>query len=141
MILGLGTDIIENERIERIYRSFKNRFLNRIFTEQEIEYSISHSDPIPYLAGRFAVKEAAIKALNLQGSAGFAWKDIEVCGQIFGKKRLAFHNGAQRVADRLCVEKSHISLSHSNSLSIAVVILENMQNQIQIRAKSLDSKQ
>ena len=132
MILGLGSDIIENARIEQIYKRHGKRFLNRIFTEKECEYAFSHSDPIPYLAVRFAAKEAVVKALNLQEKreAGllhksFTWKDIEVSGKTFGKKRLVFHNEAKSLAEKLEVKHKHISLSHCETLSIATVILEN----------------
>ncbi|MCB1319628.1 MAG: holo-ACP synthase, partial [Leptospiraceae bacterium] len=87
MILGIGTDIIENHRIGEVYRRYGHRFLNRIFTEEEIQYAESHEDPVPYLAARFAVKEAAVKALNIQGGQGISWKDVEVVGKIFGKKQ------------------------------------------------------
>ena len=125
MILGIGSDIIENTRIAELYQRHRERFLKRVFTQEEHEYALSHSDPIPYLAVRFAAKEAAVKALNLQKGAGLAWKDIEICGKGFGKKRLAFHNQARNLAEKLKVRHHHISLSHCDSFSIAVVILES----------------
>lgn len=126
MILGLGTDIVENARIAEMYRRYNKRFLQRIFTEEEISYSLSHADPVPYLAARFAVKEAAVKALNLPGGAGLSWKDVEVGGKIFGKKELRFHNQTLKLAEKAGVQRMHISLSHNRDTSMAVVILEGM---------------
>lgn len=125
VILGIGSDIIENARVEKLYKGHGKRFLERVFTQEEREYAFSHSDPIPYLAVRFAAKEAAIKALNLQRAAALSWKDIEIGGKTFGKKRLVFRNKAHSLAEKLKVKRRHISLSHSDALSIAVVILES----------------
>ena len=125
MILGLGSDIVENERIAKLYRHYGQRFLHRLFTLTEIDYALARKDPIPYLAARFAVKEAAIKALNLPGATGgISWQDIEICGKSFGKKTLALYNQAQKAANSLNATRYHISLSHSEHFSMAVVILE-----------------
>lgn len=130
MILGIGSDIVENARIAQLYKAHGKRFLKRVFTEEECEYALSHRDPIPYLAARFAAKEAAVKALSLGEGAAFAqksfgWKDIEICGKTFAKKRLAFHNQARALAEELKVKRRHISLSHCDNFSIAMVVLES----------------
>ena len=132
MILGLGSDIIENARIEQLYKCHKKRFLKRIFTEEECQYAFSHKDPIPYLAVRFSAKEAAVKALNLQERRergffhkSFGWKDIEISGKDFGKKKLVFHNQAHNLAEKLKIKHKHLSLSHCDTFSIATVILED----------------
>ncbi len=125
MIVGLGSDIVENERIEELYNKHKEKFLKRIFTKNEIDYALGHSNPIPYLASRFAVKEATVKALNLQGFSGFSWKDIEVCGKNFGKKTLSFHRKALELTREKKVTNQQISLSHCDHFSMAVVILES----------------
>lgn len=127
MILGLGTDIVENDRIGDLFEKYGERFLKRVYTEEEIEYALSHENPVPYLAARFAVKEAAVKSLNLPGASGISWKDIEVAGKIFGKKRLQLHGQARRFADEIGVSKMHLSLSHNRDISLAVVILESAQ--------------
>ncbi|MCR9144934.1 MAG: holo-ACP synthase [bacterium] len=126
MILGMGTDIVENDRIREVYEKHGRRFLNRIFTEEEIQYSLSHEDPVPYLSARFAVKEALVKALSLPGGAGLSWRDVEVSGKIFGKKELVLHNKARAIAAEKGANRYHISLSHSRNMSLAVVILEKV---------------
>ena len=125
MILGLGTDIIENERIAGIYRRRGRRFLERLFTEEEINYALSRENPVPHLAARFAVKEAAIKALNLREMVGLKMKDVEVAGRVFGKKNLVLHGRAREIADKMGAKRFHISLTHTSSISMAVVIMED----------------
>lgn len=125
MILGIGTDLVENERIREAFEKYGERFLKRIFSEDEIDYSLSHNDPVPYLSARFAVKEAAVKALNLIGQSGISYKDVEVSGKVFGKKKLVLSNRAREIADQKGVADFHISLTHTDSLSMAVVILES----------------
>ncbi|MBX7057258.1 MAG: holo-ACP synthase [Leptospirales bacterium] len=128
MIVGLGADIVENSRIAHMLERHGQRFLERIYTPEEIEYSVSHEDPVPYLSARFAVKEAAIKALNLPGGAGLSWRDVETAGRIFGKKRLALHGRAAAAAQTLGANRTHLTLTHSREWSMAVVILEQIQD-------------
>lgn len=124
MIVGLGTDIVENDRIRETYQKFGDRFLKRIFSDDEIEYAQSHADPVPFLAARFAVKEAGIKALTYPGEV-IDMKDIELAGKTFGKKELVFSGKAKEIADKKKATKVHVSISHSETVSMAVVILEN----------------
>lgn len=125
MILGLGTDLVENHRIREALDKFGDRFLKRVFSEEEIQYSLSHQDPVPYLAARFAVKEAAIKALNLTEQVGLSYQDVQVAGKVFGKKKLVLSRKARELADAMGVQQFHISLTHTDGMSMAVVILEN----------------
>lgn len=125
MILGLGTDLVENHRIREAMDKFGDRFLKRVFSDEEIQYSLSHQDPVPYLAARFAVKEAAIKALNLTEQVGLSYQDVQVAGKVFGKKKLVLSRKARELADAMGVQQFHISLTHTDGMSMAVVILEN----------------
>ncbi len=127
MILGLGTDIVENSRIAKLYRRYGQQFLERLFTEEEIDYALSHNDPVPYLAARFAVKEAVVKALSFSGNSGLNWKDVEVAGKIFGKKKLVFRNRALKAVNEVGANRYHISISHTHNYSTAVVILEQLK--------------
>jgi holo-[acyl-carrier protein] synthase len=124
MIIGLGNDIIENQRIRDMYKKFGDRFLERIFNEEEISYCLSHRDPVPHLAVRFAVKEAAIKALNLKGITGILMRDAVIDGHYFGKKTLRLEGRLKDYADKLGVSHLHLSMSHSSIHSMATVILE-----------------
>lgn len=124
MILGLGTDIVENHRIDTMFHKYSNHFLNRIYTQEEIDYCLKHENPTPYLAARFAVKEAAVKALNIQGRIGLLYRDIEVAGSVFGKKKLRLKGKAETIAENLGVKYHHLSLTHTDHISMAVVIFE-----------------
>ncbi len=124
MIVGIGTDIIENDRIGALFHKHGERFLKRIFTPDEIQYSLSHADPVPYLAARFAVKEAAIKSLNLSGAAEIRMRDVAVAGKVFGKKKLEFTGRVAELVHQMGANRFHVSLSHTHTMSMAVVILE-----------------
>jgi holo-[acyl-carrier protein] synthase len=124
MILGIGTDIIEHKRIEKIYKNYGKKFLERYFNEDEIEYSLSKPNPIPYLAARFAVKEAVIKTLNIRHRIGLLYKNIEVSGRTFGKKQLKLKGKIAEIAKEKGVKNYHLTISHSENFSIAIVILE-----------------
>jgi len=125
MILGIGTDLVENERIEKAYRQFGIRFLKRIFTEEEITYSTGYPDPIPHLSARFAAKEALIKSLNIQESIGIRFSDIEISGRNYGKKRITLYNKIESMAQERGVNRLHLTMSHAKGMSMAVVVLED----------------
>ena len=78
MIVGIGNDLMEIERIRQAHQRWGDRFLRKIFTEAEREYAARKSDPFPSLAARFAAKEAGAKALGTGIARGVYWKDIEV---------------------------------------------------------------
>ncbi|MDH5654789.1 MAG: holo-ACP synthase [Spirochaetia bacterium] len=126
MILGLGTDIVENDRIAALYKKHKKRFLTRIYTDEEIAYAEEHIDPVPHLAARFAAKEAFIKCLNLTGKNlnGISMKDVEVAGKNFGKKRMRLSGKTKKHVEKMGGAQIHLSISHTDTFSMAVVILE-----------------
>ncbi len=125
MIVGVGTDITENDRIARIYNRFGDSFLNRVYHASEVDYCKQLTDPIPCLAARFAAKEAFVKALGLSDATTVRYKDIEVNGSQRGKKQLRLHGTAKEFLENLKVSSTHMSISHGRDSSIAVVILES----------------
>ncbi len=125
MIVGVGTDIVEHKRIEKIYNNFGKKFYERYFSLDEIEYSLSKIDPVPYLAARFAVKEALIKSLSIKHRIGLYYKNIEVRGKNFGKKQVHVSGKIAEMIQEKQVQKIHFSISHSENYSIALVILES----------------
>lgn len=125
MILGLGTDIVENRRIRKIYERFGEKFLRRVYTEGEISYCLKFNDPVPRLAARFAVKESAVKAMNFKQFSGVSLKDVEVKGNDFGKKSLILHGDMQKLAEQKGIKKMHLSMSHARNSSTAVVVFED----------------
>lgn len=124
MIVGVGTDIVEHKRIEKILNKYGKKFYERYFSTDEIEYSLSKDDPVPYFAARFAVKEALIKSLNIRHRIGLFYKNIEVQGKSFGKKQVHVTGKIAEMMQEKKVSKIHFSISHSENFSIALVILE-----------------
>ena len=121
MILGIGVDIVEVQRLEKTVTRFGNRFLNRVFTEQEIAYSMSKTHSYQKLASRFAAKEAAFKAL---GTGVTTWKEAETTIEPSGKPNLKLHGQAAAHAGSLGVVRNHISASDTERHAVAVVVLE-----------------
>jgi len=121
-IIGLGVDLTDIPRIAQTYAQYGDRFLKRVFTEGEIAYCMRHRDPVPSLAGRFAAKEAAMKALGTGHSRGVLWKDVEVFRQ-FGPPQLRLHGGAAVHAARLKVARSLLTITHTDTLAMAQVIM------------------
>ena len=121
-INGLGLDATDIPRIAETYARYGDRFLRRIFTDGEIAYCTRRRDPVPHLAGRFAAKEAAMKALGTGHSRGELWKDVEVVRH-GGPPQLRLHGGAARRAEAMGMTKSLLTITHSESLALAQVIL------------------
>ena len=121
-IIGLGFDTTDIPRIKATYDRYGERFLRRIFTDGEIAYCMRRRDPVPSLAGRFASKEAAMKALGTGHSRGVLWKDIEVV-RFGGPPQLRLHGGAARRAEAMGVRKSLLTITHSEALAMAQVIM------------------
>jgi holo-[acyl-carrier protein] synthase len=121
-IIGIGLDATEIDRIEAAVARFGDRFLRRVFTEGEIAYATRRRNPAPHLAGRFAAKEAAMKALGTGHSQGVLWRDIEVV-RVSGPPQLRFHGGAARRFERMNAGGSLLTITHSQTLAIAQVML------------------
>ena len=121
-ILGLGFDATDIPRIRKTFDRYGERFLQRVFTDGEIAYCTRRRNPVPHLAGRFAAKEAAMKALGTGHSRGVLWKDIEVV-RVGGPPQLRLHGGAARQAARLHVRSSLLTITHSDALAMAQVLL------------------
>jgi holo-[acyl-carrier protein] synthase len=122
-ILGLGFDATDIPRVAEVYERYGDRFLRRVFTEGEIAYCTRRRNPVPHLAGRFAAKEATMKALCTGHSRGVLWKDIEVFRQ-GGPPQLRLHGGAARRAEQMGVQRSLLTITHSDALAMAQVILQ-----------------
>ena len=125
MILGLGTDIIDNRRIDKTIQKYGIRFKERCFTKEEIKRSKSKSFNNNFFAKRYAAKEACAKALGTGLARGVFWKDIEIINNEFGKPYIKLYNKAlERIND---ISKSsyiiEVSLSDEKNYSIANVII------------------
>jgi holo-[acyl-carrier protein] synthase len=121
-IIGIGLDATDLPRIAETLKRYGDRFLHRVFTDREIAYCTRRRDPVPHLAGRFAAKEAAMKALGTGHSRGVLWKDIEVV-RGGGPPQLQLHGGAARRAESMQVRRSLVTITHSETLALAEVML------------------
>ena len=121
-IIGIGMDATDLPRVADLLERYGERFLHRVFTDGEISYCTKRRDPVPHLAGRFAVKEAAMKALGTGQSRGVVWKDIEVV-RAGGPPRLQLHGGAARRAESMGMKQSFVTITHSETLALAQVLL------------------
>lgn len=121
LISGIGTDIVEIERIKRIAGRKGNRFLKRIFTETEREFCAGRVDPYPCLAARFAAKEAVFKCLGT-GLAGCRWTDVEVTRDTNGAPEILLGGNAGLIARNAGVVRVMVSISHDRDRAIAFAL-------------------
>lgn len=124
MIIGTGIDIIEVGRIESSHEKFGERFLKRILRPAEIEYCLSHKRPAPFLAARFAAKEAVSKAFGTGIGAQLGWQDVEVGRKQSGEPFVILHGGGLRLLEQRNARMVHLSLSHTEAYAAAVAVLE-----------------
>ncbi len=125
MILGIGIDIIEVSRIQSSHEKFGDRFLNRILHPNEISYCLSHKLPAPFLAARFAAKEAISKAFGTGIGAQLGWHDMEIARRDSGEPFVILHGPGQKLLRARGGQSVFISLSHTQAHAAAVAILES----------------
>jgi holo-[acyl-carrier protein] synthase len=121
-IIGLGIDATDIPRIAATLARYGDRFLHRCFTDGEIAYCQRRREPAIHLAGRFAAKEAAMKALGTGHTQQVLWKDVEVVRH-GGPPQLRFHGGAIRRFERMSAGSSLLTITHSDALAIAQVMI------------------
>ncbi|MBI5385991.1 MAG: holo-ACP synthase [Verrucomicrobia bacterium] len=125
MILGTGIDLVELERIRSSLEKFGERFLKRILHPGEIAYCLTHQDPAPFVAGRFAAKEAISKAFGTGICGKLGWLDMEVGRKPSGEPFVILHEGGLKLLAERGGRKVHLSLSHTHHHATAVAILED----------------
>jgi holo-[acyl-carrier protein] synthase len=125
MIVGLGMDITEVDRIEAAIRRHGRSFLERVFTPNEIAYCEKHRNRAERFAARFAAKEAAMKALGTGWARGVRWVDIEVMREPTGKPTLRLSGASRTIADGLGVRNIALTITHSGNMALAEVIFES----------------
>src|SRR6185312_12578508 len=125
--VGIGIDIVDCARIESSIARFGDRFLQRVFTEGEIAYSQSMKFPARHFAARFAAKEALSKAFGTGIGKSMGWRDLDVRKKESGEPYVVLSGGAERMAQERGIEKVWISLSHTETIGMATIILEMRQ--------------
>lgn len=122
-ILGTGIDLVDNARIAASIEKFGDRFLHRIFTEEEIAYCAPFPDPVPHYAARFAAKEAVSKAFGTGIGKALGWKEIEVCRNPSGAPFIRLHGGGIELAAQRGATQVYVSLTHTNTHAAANALL------------------
>ncbi len=111
MVYGIGIDIIEIDRIKESVESYGDKFLNKVFTKTELDYSLNKPNKYQHLAARFAAKEAIAKALSFNGDRGFKWKDIEIYNEPNGMPSVKLFNDLLKILGS--GKELKITMSHS----------------------------
>jgi holo-[acyl-carrier protein] synthase len=124
-VLGIGVDLVECARIQHSIDRFGERFLHRVFTDGEIQYSMSMKFPARHLAARFAGKEAVTKAFGTGIGKAMGWRNIEIRKKPSGEPFLMFSGLAQELATKRGVTSALITLSHTDHHAMAVVVIED----------------
>jgi holo-[acyl-carrier protein] synthase len=123
MIIGIGTDIVQVSRIERVLK--KNpRFEQKVFTPAESAYCNSRANPAQSFSARFAAKEALMKALGTGWDNGISWLEIEVLNNEFGKPAISLSGTCAEAALSMGIKRLHLSLSHEKEYAIAYLVAE-----------------
>jgi len=125
MIVGSGIDMAEIGRIQQSVERYGQRFLDRIYTAAEQAYCLRKRKAAESFAARFAAKEAGAKALGTVISYGVNWLEIEVGREPSGRPTLLFHGRAAQMAARLGATRAALSITHTNELAMASVVLED----------------
>jgi holo-[acyl-carrier protein] synthase len=124
VILGTGIDIIEVTRIASSYEKFGEKFVNRILLPDEIAYCLTHKNPAPFLAVRFAAKEAISKAFGTGIGAALGWRDMEIRRKESGEPFVVLHGKGQTLFAARGAKQLLVSLSHTENYAAATAVLE-----------------
>jgi len=127
MIVGTGVDMVAVKRIQGAVDRHGDRFLKKIFTPAELEYSRNRARMFEHLAARFAAKEGVLKALGTGAARGATLRDVEVVNDELGKPTIRLHGHTRCLADEQQVRRIHLSISHTDDLAIAQVVMERAE--------------
>lgn len=124
MIYGIGIDLVENIRMEKIVKKWGTKLIDKIFSRGEIAYCSRHANASIHYGARFAAKESFLKALGIGLGMGVKLSDVEVVSDQDGKPSLALYGEASVQIKKKKIIKIHLSLTHTKKYSIAMVVLE-----------------
>ena len=124
MIYGIGVDLVHIGRMEKVLKKWRKRFINRVFTIEEIEFCNKRAFPPSSFAMRFAAKEAFSKAIGLGMRGGIRWRDIEVFHFPGGRPGLRLQGKASQICREKKIVGSHLSLTDEGDYGVAMVVLE-----------------
>jgi holo-[acyl-carrier protein] synthase len=121
-VVGIGNDIVECLRIAQMIERHGELFISRVYTSHEIEYCSTRKAATQHYAGRWAAKEAVLKALGTGWIRGITWRDVEVRNRQGGKPTIALAGGAREICEKLGIGEMQISISHCRSHATAIAI-------------------
>jgi holo-[acyl-carrier protein] synthase len=124
MIYGIGIDLVENDRLAKIVAKWGSKFLERVFSESEINYCEKHAQSSVNYGARFAAKESFLKALGIGLGMGVKLREIEVVHDEKGKPDLVLWGEARMQIEKRDIIKVHLSLTHTRTYATAIVLLE-----------------
>jgi holo-[acyl-carrier protein] synthase len=123
-IIGTGIDITECLRIAQMIERHGELFITRVYTDAEIEYCTTRKAATQHYSGRWAAKEAVLKALGTGWRRGISWRDIEICNDRKGAPTVNLRGGARDVMEKAGIRRLHVSISHCRSFAVAHVVAE-----------------
>lgn len=123
MIFGIGTDIVQIQRIERLHEKYGEHFIRRLLLPAEVDAFRAQSRPARFLAMRFAAKEAIVKAMGTGFANGIWIRDVGVSANEFGRPGIIWSERGQRLRERLGIGEGHITLTDEAGLVVAVAVL------------------
>ena len=126
-VLGIGTDITECLRIAQMIERHGELFVDRVYTPDEVRYCQQRKQATQHFTGRWAAKEAVLKALGTGWVRGISWRDVEVCNQPGGRPVCVLRGGAKAAGDRLRIEEVLVSISHCHTHATAYAIAVGSQ--------------
>jgi holo-[acyl-carrier protein] synthase len=121
-IVGIGTDVVECLRIAQMIERHADLFINRVYTPAEIRYCQGRKQHTQHFAGRWAAKEAVLKALGTGWKRGISWRDIEVANEAGGRPLATLTGGAREAAEKLGIDEVMVSISHCRSHAVAYAL-------------------
>lgn len=124
MVVGLGIDIVEVHRLRSALEKGE-AMAKRVFTEPELDYCQARKNKYQHFAGRFAAKEAALKALGTGWQEGIRWQDVEVVPDKKGKPELNFYGKAKEIFKEFSAKRALVTITHASDYAVAVVVLED----------------
>ncbi|MBI3358220.1 MAG: holo-ACP synthase [Nitrospirae bacterium] len=123
MIIGIGVDLVKIPRMQKMLKRWGDRFLNRVFTDSEITCAQKKKLQHIFLSGRFAAKEAVLKALGIGLQMGVRWQEIETLHDDLGKPVITLSGKVQQIARDRMVSELFVSLSHEGDYAVAQALL------------------
>jgi holo-[acyl-carrier protein] synthase len=135
MIVGMGVDLIEIERVRQAHLRYGQRFIDRLFTKSEAQYCLRKKDPYPSLAGRFAAKEATIKSFGHGFGGRWKWIQIEVVRELSGRPTLKLTGILESLRVQRMIDNIHLTIAHSKRDATATVLFESSSHPKKKRSK------